>query len=108
MDAESREVQVNLGSMLRIKEVPRRCHKVFNFAQSLRAYVEATYVFKGNLDAEVTARVRAGVLLDVGGGGCATKELQVDLASALASSKCARVRTRSGALVRWHWPTCLI
>jgi hypothetical protein len=55
--------------MLRIKEVPRRGHKVFNFAQSLRAYVDATYVFKGNLDAEVTARVRAGALLDVGGGG---------------------------------------
>jgi hypothetical protein len=84
------EVQVNLWSMLRIKEAPGGGHKVFNFARSLRAYDEATYVYEGNFDAAVAARIAAGALLvvDLKNGGCETEEQDVELGMALASSKC--------------------
>jgi hypothetical protein len=89
------EAQVNLWSMLRINEAPGGGHKVFDFARSLRAYDEATYVYKGKLDGGVAARIAVGALLVVdlsASGGCRTQELQVELGRALASSKC-RVAT---------------
>jgi hypothetical protein len=88
------EVQVNLWSMLRIKEAPGGGHTVFNFARSLRAYDEATYRHKGKLDADVAGRIAAGALLVVllQQGGCETTEQQIELARALKSSKC-RVAT---------------
>jgi len=85
-----REVQVNLWSMLRIKEAPGGGHKVFNFARSLRAYDEATYVCKGKLDGGAAAQIASGALLmvDLSHGDCKTEEQQMELARALASSKC--------------------
>jgi hypothetical protein len=90
------EVQVNLWSMLRIKESPYGGHAVFNLARSLRAYDEATYTYSGKFDAGVAARVAAGALLefDVGKGGCKTEADQIALARALASNTC-RVATVS-------------
>jgi Ran GTPase-activating protein (RanGAP) involved in mRNA processing and transport len=88
------EVQVNLWSMLRIKEAPGGGHKVFNFARSLRAYDEATCVYKGKLVGGVAARIAAGALLeaDLSFSDCKTEKQQVELARALASSTC-RVAT---------------
>jgi len=87
------EVQVNLWAMLRIKEAPGGGHKVFNFARSLRAYDEATYVYDGKFDAEAAERIAAGALLIVQlSNGCKAEEEQVELGRALASDKC-RVAT---------------
>jgi hypothetical protein len=36
------EVQINLESMLSIKNAPGAGHQIFNFARSLRAYDPAT------------------------------------------------------------------
>jgi hypothetical protein len=93
------EVQVNMWSMLRIKEAPGGSHKVFNFARSLRAYDEATYVYAGKVDAVVAARIAAGALLEVDldkDGGCNKEEQQVELWRALASSKCRVAKLKLG------------
>ena len=85
------EVQVNLWSMLRIKESPNGGHKVFNFARSLRAYDEETYTYNGQLDAEVVARIAAGQVLDVTLRSVEAKAMKDDRAElwrALASDKC--------------------
>ena len=43
------EVQINLESMLAIKNAPGAGHQIFNFARSLRAYDPATYVARSFL-----------------------------------------------------------
>ena len=88
------EVQVNLWSMLRIKESPNGGHKIFNFARSLRAYDEATYRFKGAIDTDSSSRIAAGALLvvDLRRGGCKTEPDQIELGRALSSDKCRVVQ----------------
>ena len=86
------EVQVNLWSMLRIKESPNGGHKVFKFARSLRAYDEETYTYVGKLDAGVAARIASGQLLEVwlkyGVANKAKKGGWVELWRAIVSDKC--------------------
>jgi hypothetical protein len=92
------EVQVNLWSMLRIKEAPSGGHKVFNFARSLRAYDEATYAYRGKFDSSVAARIAEGALLvvNLSDGRCKAEGEQVELARALASSKCRVAKLNLG------------
>jgi Ran GTPase-activating protein (RanGAP) involved in mRNA processing and transport len=57
------EVQINLWSVLRIKEAHRGGHAVFNFVRSLRAYDPAMYTYHGQPDAKVCSRISSGEIM---------------------------------------------
>jgi hypothetical protein len=106
------EVQVNLWSMLRIKEAPGGGHKVFNFARSLRAYDEATYVYDGKLDAgwlrgSLRGRCWMCVWLTVVARRKSSRWNCAGLfrRASVGSQRWCSGATRSETLVQWRWPT---
>lgn len=89
------EVQLNLRSLLRIKEAPGGGHMLFNYARSLRAYDEASYRYAGTFNPGVAARIAAGAVLEVNlRGGCLDRGQRVGDGSKCDAADDGRAATR--------------
>ena len=90
------EVQVNLESMVAIKQQPNGGHAIFKYARSLAAYDEKTFKYSGSITPEVADQIRCGVLLDAEftDGGCKGPEEMDMLCGALGSPQCRLVSVK--------------
>jgi hypothetical protein len=89
------EVQINLWSVLRIKEALRGGHAIFNFVRSLRAYDPAMYTYHGEPTRNVCARIAAGEImvanLSGSGANSADRTSGMEVVRSVKSKRCCLV-----------------